>query len=155
MTNLYTIDRPRLTGYLRHYDPIKQSFCLLPYNVTSRPFILPQEYLLHFDDFLLPCNVPTQIVKPLTVIKHLVYSPLDNKDKFIISFLLNNHNPLTNCSLLLPKIISYMVKTEHKAEHKPPPIEHISPTRNTCEKFSSVLNKRTLRDRTHLLDPYN
>ena len=71
---MYTLDHSRITGYLRNYDPIKQYFCLLP-------FIVPQEYLLHFDDFLLPCNIPTQIVKPLTVIKHLVSSPLDNKDK--------------------------------------------------------------------------
>ena len=47
-----------------------------------------------------------------------------------------------------------MVQTEHKAEHKPPPIEHTSPIRNTPEKFSSVLNNHTLRTITHLLDPY-
>ena len=47
-----------------------------------------------------------------------------------------------------------MVQTEIKAEHKPPPIEHTSPICNTSEKFSSVLNNRTLRDFTHLLDPY-
>ena len=35
----------------------------------------------HFDEFLLPCNIPTQIVKLLAVIKHLVFSPLDDKDK--------------------------------------------------------------------------
>ena len=29
----------------------------------------------------LPCDIPTQIVKPLTVIKHLVSSPLDDEDK--------------------------------------------------------------------------
>ena len=69
---LYTIDHSKITGYLRNYDPIKQYFCLLPHNDTSRPLIVPQVYLIHFDDFLLPCNIPTQIVKPLTVIKHLV-----------------------------------------------------------------------------------
>ena len=47
-----------------------------------------------------------------------------------------------------------MVQTEHKAEHKPPLIEHTSPVRNTPEKLSSVHNNRTLRDKTHLLDPY-
>ena len=81
MTHLYTIDRERITGYLRNYEPPKQFFCLLPYNDTSRPLIVPQEYHIHFDDFLLPCNIPTQIVNPLTVIKHLVSSPLDAKDK--------------------------------------------------------------------------
>ena len=72
MTCLYTIDQSKIIGYLRNYDPIKQCFCLLPHNITSRPLIVPQEYLIHFDDLLLPCNIPTQIVKPLTVIKHLV-----------------------------------------------------------------------------------
>ena len=47
-----------------------------------------------------------------------------------------------------------MVQTEHKAEHKPPPIEHTSPIRNPSEKFSSVLNNCTLRDITHLWDSY-
>ena len=75
MTNLYTIDHSKITGYLRNYDSVKQYFCLLPYNDTSRPLIVPQEYPIHFDDFLLLRNTPTQIVKPLTVIKHLVSSP--------------------------------------------------------------------------------
>ena len=47
-----------------------------------------------------------------------------------------------------------MVQAEHKVEHKPPPIEHTSHIRNTPKKLSSVLNNRTLRDITHLLDPY-
>ena len=81
MTNMCNLDHSCITGCLRNYDPIKQYYCLLPYNNTSRPLIVPQEYRIHFDDFLLPCNVPTQIVKPLTVIKHLVSSPLDYKDK--------------------------------------------------------------------------
>ena len=67
MTHLYTIDHSRITGYLRNYDHIKQYLCCIVtlYNDTSRPIILPQEYLIHFDDFLLPCNVPTIIEKPL------------------------------------------------------------------------------------------
>ena len=63
MTNLYTINYCRITGNLRNNDPIKQYFCLLPHNDTSRPLIVPQDYLIHFDDFLLPCNFPTEIVK--------------------------------------------------------------------------------------------
>ena len=81
MNNLYTIDYARIFGNLRNYDPIKQYFCLLPFNDTSSPIIVPQEYLIHFDDFLLSCKIQTQIVKPLTVIKHLVSSPLDDEDK--------------------------------------------------------------------------
>ena len=51
MTNLYTIDHSRRTVYIRNYDPNKQYFCLLPHNDTSRPLIVPQDYLVHFDDF--------------------------------------------------------------------------------------------------------
>ena len=47
-----------------------------------------------------------------------------------------------------------MVQAEQKADHKPPPIEHTSPFRNTPEKLSSVLSNRTLRDTTDILDPY-
>ena len=81
MTNLYTIDHARITGYLRNYDPSEQNFCLFPFIDTSRPLIVLYKYFIHFDDFLLPCNIHTQIVKPSTVIKHLVSSPLDDKDK--------------------------------------------------------------------------
>ena len=104
MTNIYTLDHSCITGYLRNYDPIKQYYCLLPYNNTSRPLIVPQEYLIHFDDFLLPCNVPTQIVKPLTVIKHLVSSPLYDKDKKNnIQLSTNRHTHITNLFLSQPK----------------------------------------------------
>ena len=81
MTHLHTIDHSRIMGYPRNYDPVKKYFCLLPYNDTSRPIIVPQDNLIHFDDFLLPCNVPTIIAKPLTVIKHLVSAPLNDKGK--------------------------------------------------------------------------
>ena len=81
MTHVYTIDHSRITGYLRNYDPLHQYFCLLPYNDTSRPIIVPQEYLIPFDDLLLPCIVSTIIAKPLTVIKHLVSAPLNDKEK--------------------------------------------------------------------------
>ena len=43
-----------------------------------------------------------------------------------------------------------MVQAEHKTEHK----SHTSPNRNTPDKLSSVMNNRTLRDLTNILDPY-
>ena len=43
-----------------------------------------------------------------------------------------------------------MVHSEHRTEHK----SHTSPIRNTPDKLSSVLNNRTLRNITNLLDPY-
>ena len=80
MTHLYTIDHSRITGYLRNYNHVKQYFCLLSYDDTSRPIIVPQEYLIYIDDILLPCNVPTIIAKPLTVIKHLISAPPNDKE---------------------------------------------------------------------------
>ena len=112
MTHLYTVDHSRITGYLRNFDPIKQYFCLLPYNDTSRPIIIPQEYLIHFDDFLLPCNVPTNIAKPLTVIKHLVSTPLTDKESR------NNHTLITNfCSSLQMLSPSWLRQKKPNLKH--------------------------------------
>ena len=150
MTNLYTNDHSCITCYLRNYDRIKQYFCLLPYNNTSRPLIVPQEYLIHFDDFLLPCNIPTQIVKPLTVIKHLVSSPLDDKDRTYYTALYKQTYSYNERLFFAAKTISFMVQAEQKNEHK----SHCSRIKNTPDKLSSDLNNRLLRDITNLLDPY-
>ena len=150
MTKFYTIDQARITGYLRNYDPMNQNFCLLPFIDTSRPLSVPQEYIIHLDNFLLPCEIPTQIVKSLTVIKHLVSSPLDDRDKFYHTALSKQLYSYNELLFISAKIISYMVQTEHKAYHKPPPTEHTSPIRNTPENFSPVLNNRTLFAMLHI-----
>ena len=150
MTNLYTLDHSCITGYLRNYDPIKQYYCLLPYNNTSRPLIVPQEYPIHFDDFLLPCNIPTQIVKPLNVIKHLVSSPLDDKDKTYYTALYKQTYSYNELLFITAKTISFMVQAEQKPEHQ----FHSSPIKNAPDKLSSVSKNRTLRDITNLLKPY-
>ena len=128
---------------------------MLAFNDTSRPLLVPQEYLIPFDDCLLPCNIPSQIVKPLTVVKHLVSSPIDDKDKSFYTALSKQSYSYNELLFVSAKVNSYMVQTEHKTEHKSPAIEHTSPSRNTPEKLSSVLNNRTLREITLLLDPYN
>ena len=119
MTNMYTIDHSCITGYLRNYDPIKQYFCLLPYKNTSRPLIVPQEYLIHFDDFLLPCSIPSQFVKPLIVIKHLVSSPLDDKDKSHPTALNKQTYSYNKHLFISAKTISFLVKAEQKTNHTP------------------------------------
>ena len=162
MTNLYTVDHSKITGYLRKYDPIKQCFCLLPHNDTSRPLIVPQEYLIHFDDFLLPCNIPTQIVKPLTVIKHLVSTPLDDKDTSHYTALYKQSYSYNELLFIAAKVISYMFQAE---QHLAVQIEqrsyndHKSPTKSpmkqtTSQKLATILNNRTLKDLTQMLDPY-
>ena len=154
MTNLYIIYHSRITGYLRNYDPIKQYFCLIPFSDTSRPLIVPLEYLIDFDDFLLPCNIPTQSVKPLTVIKHLVSSPLDDKDKLYYTALSKQSYSYNELLFISAKVISFMVHTVQKAERKPPTTEHTSPIRNAPEKLSYDLNNRTLREIDHLMEPH-
>ena len=126
MTNIYTLDHSCITGYLRNYDPIKQYYCLLPYNDTSRPLIVPKEYLIHFDDFLVPCNVPTQKVKLLTVIKQLVSSPLDDNDKTYCTALYKQTYSYNELLFIAAKTISFMVQAEPKSEHKVPlsPMKH-------------------------------
>ena len=141
MTNMYTLDHSCITGYLRNYDPIKQYFCLLPYNNTSRPLIVPQEYLIHYDDCL---------IKPLTVMKHLVSSPLDDKDRTYYTALYMQTYSYNELLFISAKTISFMVQAEQKTEHK----SHASPIKNAPDKLSSVLNNRTLRDMTKLLEPY-
>ena len=162
MTNLYTIDHFKITAYLRNYDPIKLYFCLLPHNDTSRPLIVPQEYLIHFDDFLLPCNFPTQIVKPLAVIKHLVSTPLDNKATSHYTALYKQSYSYNELLFIAAKVISYMVQAEQQLavqneqrfynDHKPPTKSPIKQT--TSEKLATKLNNRTLKDLTQMLDQY-
>ena len=112
MAPLYTIDHSRITGYLRNFDPIKQYFCLLRYNDTSRSIIVPQEYLIHFDDFPLPCTVPTKIAKPLTVIKHLVFAPLNDKEKSFYTALSKQAYSYNELLFISAKVITFMVKAE-------------------------------------------
>ena len=156
MTHLYTIDHSKIIGYLRNYDPIKQYYCLLPLNNTSGPLIVPQEFLIHYDDLLLPCNIPTQIVKPLAVIKHLVSSPLDDRDTSLYTALLKQSYSYNELLFISAKTISYMVKAEQKqksTQHQS--TEQKSPlTQTTSEKLSTMLNIRTLKDLTQMLDPY-
>ena len=124
MTNLHTIYPSRITGYLGNYDPFKQYFCLLPRNDTSRPLIVPRNFFVHFDDSLLPCIIPTTIVKPLTVIKHVVFSPFDDKDKSCYTAHSKQSHSYHELLFISAKIISYMVQTENKTQHKPPLVEH-------------------------------
>ena len=123
---------------------------MIPFHDTS----LPLKYLIHFDDFLLRCNIPTQIVKPLTVIKHLVSSPLDVEDKSYYTALSKQSYSYNELLFISAKVISYIVQTEQKTERKPPTTEHTSPIRNGPEKLSYVLNNRTLREIDHLMELY-
>ena len=89
-------------------------------------------------------------MKPLIVIKHLVFSPLDHKDKTYYTALYKQTYSYNELLFIAANTFSFMVQAEQKTEHKSPS----SPLKNTPDKVSSVLNNRTLRDITNLLDPY-
>ena len=158
MTNLYTIDHSKLTGYLRNYDPIYQYVCLFPHNDTSRPLTVPQEYLINFDDFLLLDNISSQIFKPLTNFKHLVSSPLDDQDTTYYTALYKQLYSYYEF-FISAIVISYMVKLEQKTEHKSSHFErHRSSSRtsqSTSDKMTVMLSFRTLRNRTEKLEAYS
>ena len=99
------------------------------------------------------CCLAALLLKPLTVIKHLVSSPLDDEDTSYYTALAKQLHFYSELLFISVKINSY-IPTEQKADHKPPPIEYTLPIRNTSETFSSVFNNRTLRDITHLLYQY-
>ena len=124
-------------------------------DTISRPLIIPYENLIHFNDFLLPCNIPTQTVKPLAVIKHLASSPLDDKEKTYYTALPNQIHSFNELLFVSDKVISFMVQAENKTVHKPPPINHKAPTRffqNTSDELDTMLNNRTLQDLSQMLD---
>ena len=157
MTHLYTIDHSRITGYLQNYDPMKKFFCLISYNNTSRPIIVPQENMINFDNFLLPCNVPTINAKPLTVIKHLVSAPLNDKEKSYNTALSKQAHSYNELLFISAKVITFMVKAEKaKSEKQNTTPDQYTPKQptTTTDKLNNVLISRTLRDLTYKLDPY-
>ena len=157
MTNLYTLDHSTTIGHLRNYDPIKQYFCLLPHNDTSRPLEVPQNYLIHFDGFLVPFNILTQMVKSLNLIRHLVSSPSDDKDSSYCTAFSKRSYSENELFFISAKASSFMVQSENKKEQKSSPFEHKSPTRNpqsTGDNHSNMLNNRTLCDITQMFGPF-
>ena len=68
--------------------------------------------------FFLPCNIPTAIVKPLTVFKHLVSSPPDDKDTSYYTALSKQSYSYNELLFISAKVISFMVKSEQNTEHK-------------------------------------
>ena len=117
MAHLYTIDHSRKAGYLRNFDPLNHYYGLWPNNDASRHIIVPQENLLHFDDFLLPCNVPTIIASKQTYFYNellfisarsspswLKQKKLDMKHSIPLmnnTLLDNQKSPLTNLTMFL------------------------------------------------------
>ena len=111
---MYTLDHSCITGYLRNYDPIKQYFCLLPYNNTSRPLIVPQEYLIHYDDF---CFLATFLLKVsnLSLFLNTLYLlHLMIKTEPTIQHSTNKRTPIMNFSSFLQKLFLLWYKLNKK-----------------------------------------
>ena len=104
MTNMYTLDHSCITGYLRNYDPIKQYFCLLPYNNTSRPLIVPQEYLIHYDDFCCPATFLLKLQNLLLLLNTSFLLHLTIKIERTIQHSTSKRIHTMNSSLSLPKL---------------------------------------------------
>ena len=93
-------------------------------------------------------------MKPPTVIKHLVFSPLDDKNKSYYTALSKQSYSYNELLFISAKVIAFMVQTEQKTERKPPTTEHSSPIPNAPQKLSYSFNNRTLREIDYLMEPY-
>ena len=90
--------------------------------------------------FLLPCNIPTQIVKPLTVIKHLVSTPLDDKDTSHYTALYKQSYSYNEFLLIAAKVISYMVQAEQQLavqNEQRSYNDHKSPSKSSIKQTTS------------------
>ena len=125
----------------------------MPCNDASRSIIVPQECLIHFDDFLLPCNVPTIIAKPHSVNKHLVSAPLNDKVKSY-STALSKQPYLYNEPLFISAFMAKTEKARSEAQYTTPEQYTPKQPRTTTDKLNNALTSRTLRDFTYKLDPY-
>ena len=106
--------------------------------------------------------IPDQMEHQMTVIKHLVSTPLDDKDTSHYTALSKQSYSYNELLFIAAKVISYMVQAEQQLavqneqrsynDHKSPSKSPIKQT--TSEKLATILNNRTLKDLTQMLDPY-
>ena len=80
MINMFTVDHSRITGYLPKNDSIKQYFCLLPFNDTSR-HLLYLKNILYLSMIFVALQHSYSNCETLTVFEHLICCPLDDKDE--------------------------------------------------------------------------
>ena len=113
--------------------------------------------MIHFDDFLLPCNVPTIIANLLTVIKHLVFTPLNDREKSYYTALSKQNYFYNELLFISAKVIAFMVKTEaarYETQYNTPEQYTPKQPKITTDKLNNVLASRTFRDITYQHDPY-
>ena len=104
------------------------------------------------------CNIPTVIVKPLSVFKHLVSSPLEDKDTSYYTALSKQSYSYKELLLISAKVISFMVKSEQNTNKKSTHFErHRFPSRNSSfltDKMTVMLSLRSIEDMTEKFEPY-
>ena len=120
--------------------------------------MVPQGYLIPFDEFLLSCNLSTQIVKPLSVFKHLGSSPLDDKNTSYYTALSLSKQPYSYNELLFisATVICSWISLNKKYKTNLSKLNAQDSSRTsqtTFDKLSVMLHLRTLRDKTQNLEP--
>ena len=93
----------------------------------------------------------------MTVIKHLVLAPLNDKEKSIYTALSKQAYSNNELMSIPAKIIAFMIKAEKancETQYTTP--EQYTPKQptTTTDKLNNVLTSRTLRDLTYKLEPY-
>ena len=89
-------------GILKHFELMKIFTCRL---------------FSTFNDFLLPCHVPSLIVKPLAFNKHLVSAPLDDKEELYKTALSKQAHSFNELLFISAKVISFMIKSKEKSKN--------------------------------------
>ena len=113
----YLINRTKIKGKLRNYDPLKQSFLFLPNDNSKGPIIVPQEYLILNDYSLLQEDIPKNISDPLPPIQPIASQPLGDCEKSCYYAIAKKGYSNNELLFIISHLISILTKRNIK-EHK-------------------------------------
>ena len=105
--------------------------------------MVPHDYLMHFDDFLLPCN---NHFNCQTVFEHLFWLLLMIKYRSV-----KKSHTYNELFLFSSNVISFILKSEEKAKHT---TYQVHTPMITTDKLLRMLNQRTFLDISQMSDPY-
>ena len=126
----YLIDHAKTKGKLQNYDPLKQSFHLLPNDYPKRPIIVPQEYLILNDDSLLQEDIPQNISDPLPPLQHITSQPLGDSEKSYYYAITKKGYSYNELIFISSHLLSLLIKGNTK-EHKK--TKHDSPKKTKTD----------------------
>ena len=110
----YLIDYTKTKGKLRNYDPLKQSFLLLPNENPKRPIIIPQEYLILNDDSLLQEDIPQNISDLLPPLQHIASQPLGDSEKSYYYAIIKKGYSYNEIKFISSHLLSLLIKRNIK-----------------------------------------